>query len=67
MSSVDTDQQLKRRAMGVGRPAPRQRLHAQGTPLAEIDERLVNACTTMHKVAVALFGDSRQPAQVTPP
>jgi hypothetical protein len=46
--------------------AARQRLHAQGVPLAEIDQRLVNARTTMRKAAVALFGDSRQSAQVMP-
>jgi recombinational DNA repair ATPase RecF len=44
--------------------AARQRLHAKGVPLAEIDQRLVNARTTMQKAAVALFGDSRQSAQV---
>jgi hypothetical protein len=46
--------------------AARRRLHAQGVPLAEIDRRLVNARTTMHKAALALFGDSRQSAQVMP-
>jgi len=46
--------------------AARRRLHTQGVPLAEIDQRLVNARTTMHKAGVALFGDSRQSAQVLP-
>ncbi|HEX3960593.1 MAG TPA: AAA family ATPase [Trebonia sp.] len=46
--------------------AARRQLHAQGVPLAEIDRRLINAHTTMHKTALALFGDSRQSAQVMP-
>lgn len=44
--------------------AARRRLHAEGVPIAEIDERLVDAHTTMHRVAMALFGDSRQSGQV---
>lgn len=46
--------------------AARRRLHAQRVPLSEIDRRLVSAHTTMHKMAVALFGDGRQSARVMP-
>ena len=35
-------------------------------PIAEVDERLIHARTTMNRVALALLGDSRCTAQVMP-
>ena len=44
----------------------RRRLHTEGVSVAEVDERLVHARTTMNRVAVALFGEGRRTAQVMP-
>jgi recombinational DNA repair ATPase RecF len=44
----------------------RRRLRADAVPIAEVDERLLNARTTMHRAALALLGDSRRTAQVMP-
>jgi hypothetical protein len=44
----------------------RRKLRTAGVSIAEVDEHLVRARTTMNRVAVALFGDGRRTAQVMP-
>jgi len=46
--------------------AARRRLRAAAVPIAEADERLLRAQTTMHRVALALLGDARRTGQVNP-
>ena len=44
--------------------AARQRLHADSVSINEIDERLLKAQTTNHRVALAILGDSRRTGQL---
>jgi recombinational DNA repair ATPase RecF len=44
----------------------RRKLRTAGGSITEIDERLSNARTTMHRVALALLGDEHRSAQVMP-
>ena len=44
----------------------RRKLRTAGRSIAEVDERLMNARTTMHRVALALMGDEHRSAQVMP-
>lgn len=46
--------------------AARRKLRTIGRSIAEVDERLLNAQTTMHRAALALLGDERRTAQVMP-
>ena len=46
--------------------AARRRLRADAVPIAEVDERLLRAPTTMHRAALALLGDGRRTRQVMP-
>jgi recombinational DNA repair ATPase RecF len=46
--------------------AARQRLRAQNVSIKDIDERLLKAQTTNHRVALAMLGDSRRIGQLMP-
>ncbi len=46
--------------------AARRRLRADAVPIAEVDERLLRAPTTMQRAALALLGDGRRTGQVMP-
>ena len=46
--------------------AARRKLRTIGRSIAEVDERLINAQTTMRRAALALLGDERRTAHVMP-
>lgn len=46
--------------------AARRKLRAESMPIAEVDDRLIQARTTMNRMALALLGDSRRAGEVMP-